>query len=232
MSATFTASLTAAELAAPSLRSDYAWPMLVALLFACYDKVTIRAHVDVTSDSAVGESRTINVWQNSIACTDVPTCTTAIQGEVSNQVAALREQGALNAEGAIALHDGQLDTVMRWTFPLRAAKWRNLSFLMLYDQPAKGAIGERQRRPRATFVWQEERGTRVSVDRAPFGSRVWTLPDQPTRQGILLSGRGGDLELTFTNLDDAGNPAHSPGWIDSHLGLAAALRAVPGLVVD
>lgn len=206
--------------------------MLLALLFACYDRVTIRAHLDVIADSAVGESRTINVWRNSISCTDVPTCTTAIQGEISNQLAALREQGALRAEGGIALRDGQLDTVMRWTFPLKSANWRTQSFLVLYDQPAKGAVGERRRKPHPAFVWQEERGTRVSVDRAPLGSRVWTLPDQPTRQGILLPGRRGDLALTFTNLDDAGNPAHAPGWIDSYVGLEAALRGVPGLVVD
>lgn len=198
---------------------------MLLLLLGCYDKVEIVAHLDLRTDRVVGESRELNVWRRAITCTDTPTCLEAIRTEVSNQAAAMREQGALDVVGGAQVRDGELDFVWHWSVPLKAATYANQTFLLLYEQPGRGNVWMGRARPHLGFVWQEERGTRVSVEKAPFGSRVWTLPDEPTRNALVMPGSTADLAITFTTLDDVGNPAHEAGWIGAFLGLEEALRA-------
>ncbi|MSQ03908.1 MAG: hypothetical protein EXR71_18810 [Myxococcales bacterium] len=204
--------------------------MILALLFACYDKLVVTATVDVVADRVRGESRLYNLWRGSVVCTDTPSCRDALVQEVRQQEATLREAGAIEVAGGLVLRDGEVDLRMRWVFPLADRVFANQSFLLLYEQPARGLVARDRRRPRAALVWFEDDSTRITVDRAPPAARVWTLPDAPTRQGLLLPGKRSSLQVSFQNLSPVKEPAHEAAWIPRFMSLDEALRAVPGLV--
>ncbi len=204
--------------------------MILVLLLACYDKLVVTATVDVLADRVSGESRLFNVWRGSVVCTDTPSCRDALAQEVHQHEATLREAGAIEVAGGLALRDGEVDLLMRWVFPLKDKVFANQTFMLVYEAPARGLLTRERRRPRAAFVWFEDDSTQITVDRAPPAARVWTLPDTPTRQGLILPGKRATLQVTFQNLTPAKEPAHEAGWISRFMSLDDALRGVPGLV--
>ncbi len=204
--------------------------MILALLLACYDKLVVTATVDVPADRVAGESRLYNIWRGSVVCTDTPSCRDALVQEVRQQEATLREAGAIDVAGGLALREGEVDLLMRWVFPLRDKVFANQTFLLLYEAPARGVVTADRRRPMAAFVWFEDQSTQITVDRAPAAARVWTLPDTPTRQGLVLPGKRSKLQVTFQNLSPAKEPAHEAAWLPRFMSLDEALVAVPGLV--
>lgn len=206
--------------------------MLLALLIGCYDEIVIRAHVDVPADRVSGHTVLVNLWRNYVVCEDTATCAAALQQEVANSVGALREKGATQAEAHLAVREGRLDLVVYWTLPLEGATYDNQVFLLLREGPGRGVLDPARRKVRAALAFNEDRNTRVTVKKAPLGTRVWQLPDTPPRTGIVLPGARADVEVVFTSLDDAGQPSHGDAWLSTFSGLEEALRAVPGLVVD
>lgn len=206
--------------------------MLLYLLVACYDELVVHAKVDVPANRVAGETRIVNLWRNYVTCEDTPTCTAAFQQEVANSTGVLKEKGASEARAYLTIHEGLVDLVVHWALPLQGMTYDNQSFLLLSEGPGRGVLDPARRKPRAAFVFNEDRNTRVIVKKAPLGTRVWSLPDTPDRSGILLPGPRGEVEVAFVTLDDGLAVAHGEPWVSTFVGLEEALRAIPGLVVD
>lgn len=206
--------------------------MLLLLLAACYDRMVVTATVDVPADRVSGTSHLVNLWRQYVTCEDTPTCAAALEQEVQNTVGALKEKGATEAKAWLELHEGQLDLKAAWTLPLAGATYDNQVFVLLREGPARGVLDPARRKPRAALVFTEDRNTRVVVDRAPLGTRVWQLPDSPDRSGLLFPGKRFDVQVSFVTLDDEQKVAHGDPWIANFVGMEEALRRTPGLLVD